>query len=71
MIGFGEVKWRIRCQEEETKLHTAFLNKASDDLAELKAKHAATHASLQDQRRRYMDLHHRLLTVNIYIFYSF
>lgn len=53
----------MHCQEEETQIHSAFLTKAADEINDLKGKLAAATATLQEQRRRFVHLHHRLLTV--------
>lgn len=71
MIGFSEVKWRMRSQEEETQVHAEFLAKAADEITDLKAKLAAAAATLQEQRRRFVHLHHRLLTVGIILLIFF
>jgi hypothetical protein len=63
MIGFGEVRWRMRCQEQETKLHQAFLDRVAEDIAELQRRHTATVAKIAEYRRKFLDLEHRVLQV--------
>jgi hypothetical protein len=63
MIGFGEVRWRMKCQEQETKLHQAFLDRVAEDIAELQRRHTATVAKIAEYRRKFLDLEHRVLQV--------
>lgn len=64
MIGFGEVRWRMKCQEQETKLHQAFLDRVAEDIAELQRRHTATVAKIAEYRRKFLDLEHRVLQVH-------
>nr|CAD7599427.1 unnamed protein product [Timema genevievae] len=61
IIGFGEVCWRLRCQENETRLHQAFLDKVSDDITELQRRLATTKSKTAEYRRKFVELEHRLL----------
>jgi nuclear pore complex protein Nup54 len=63
MIGFGEVRWRMKCQEQETKLHQAFLDRVAEDIAELQRRHTATVAKIAEYRRKFLELEHRVLQV--------
>ncbi|XP_069702368.1 nucleoporin p54 [Periplaneta americana] len=63
MIGFGEVRWRMKCQEQETKLHQAFLDRVAEDIAELQKQHTATVAKVAEYRRKFLELEHRVLQV--------
>jgi nuclear pore complex protein Nup54 len=63
MIGFGEVRWRMKCQEQETKLHQAFLDRVAEDIAELQRRHTATVAKIAEHRRKFLELEHRVLQV--------
>nr|CAD7432914.1 unnamed protein product [Timema monikensis] len=61
IIGFGEVCWRLRCQENETRLHQAFLDKVSDDITELQRRLTTTKSKTAEYRRKFVELEHRLL----------
>ena len=63
MIGFEEVRWRMKCQEQETKLHQAFLDRVAEDIAELQRRHTATVAKISEYRRKFLELEHRVLQV--------
>jgi hypothetical protein len=63
MIGFDEVRWRMKCQEQETKLHQAFLDRVAEDIAELQRRHTATVAKIAEYRRKFLELEHRVLQV--------
>lgn len=63
MIGFGEVRWRMKCQEQETKLHQAFLDCVAEDIAELQRRHTATVAKIAEYRHKFLELEHRILQV--------
>lgn len=64
IVGFDELKWRIKCQERETETHAMYLAKVQRDLAELKQKHADATANILGHKRKLADLSHRILTVN-------
>nr|CAD7450337.1 unnamed protein product [Timema bartmani] len=66
IIGFGEVCWRLRCQENETRLHQAFLDKVSDDITELQRRLATTKSKTAEYRRKFVELEHRLLKVHTF-----
>lgn len=61
MIGFKEVRWRMQCQEQETALHQAFLDKVAEEVQTLQRKQAATVAKTTEYRRKLIELEHRLL----------
>lgn len=63
MIGFKEVRWRMQCQEKETALHQAFLDKVAEEVQTLQRKQAATVAKTTEYRRKLVELEHRLLQV--------
>lgn len=63
MIGFKEVRWRMQCQEQETALHQAFLDKVAEEVQTLQRKQAATVAKTTEYRRKLIELEHRLLQV--------
>ena len=64
MIGFGEVRWRMKCQEQEIKLHQAFLDRVAEDIAELQRRHTATVAKIAEYRHKFLELEHRVLQVS-------
>lgn len=63
IIGFGEVRWRMKCQEQETKLHQAFLDRVAEDIAELQRRHITTVAKITEYRHKFLELEHRVLQV--------
>ena len=63
MIGFGEVRWRMKCQEQETKLHQAFLDRVAEDIAQLQRRHITTVATIAEYRHKFLELEHRVLQV--------
>lgn len=65
MIGFKEVRWRMQCQEQETALHQAFLDKVAEEVQTLQRKQAATVAKTTEYRRKLVELEHRLLQVRL------
>ncbi|KRT80581.1 hypothetical protein AMK59_7255, partial [Oryctes borbonicus] len=65
MFGFGDLKKRMVCQEYETGLHNAFLQKANNDIMELKKKHSESVAKLNDRKQKLLELQHRVLKILI------
>lgn len=65
MIGFHDLKWRIKCQENETETHALYLDKVERDLAELKQRHAATTAKIMEHKRKLAELSHKILKVGL------
>ncbi|KAL7300810.1 hypothetical protein TKK_0006376 [Trichogramma kaykai] len=63
MIGFQQVKHRLKCQEEETGRHRAFLDMVAEDIQDLQRQHIATQARLKEHRRTLLELQHRVLSV--------
>jgi len=63
MIGFQQVKHRLKCQEEETARHRAFLDMAAEKIQGLQRQHTATQARLKEHRRTLLELQHRVLQV--------
>ncbi|XP_046612237.1 nuclear pore complex protein Nup54 [Neodiprion virginianus] len=63
MIGFNQVKYRLKCQEEETAKHRAFLDLAAERIQSLQRQHTATQARLKEHRRNLLELQHRVLQV--------
>lgn len=66
MIGFHQVKHRLKCQEEETARHRAFLDMAAERIQCLQRQHTATQAKLKEHRRTLLELQHRVLQVHFY-----
>uniref|UniRef100_A0A182IPA6 Nucleoporin Nup54 alpha-helical domain-containing protein n=1 Tax=Anopheles atroparvus TaxID=41427 RepID=A0A182IPA6_ANOAO len=63
MIGFQDLKWRIKCQENETEIHASYLAKVEKEIAELKQRHVNTTAKVAEHRRNLAELSHRILRV--------
>ncbi|XP_063975634.1 nuclear pore complex protein Nup54 [Diachasmimorpha longicaudata] len=63
MIGFQQVKYRLKCQEKETDKHRAFLDMAAERIQGLQRQHTATQAKLKEHRRTLLELQHRVLQV--------
>jgi nuclear pore complex protein Nup54 len=64
MIGFQQVKHRLKCQEEETSRHRAFLDLSAESIQGLQRQHTATQARLKEHRRTLLELQHRVLQVS-------
>lgn len=64
MLGFNELKWRIKCQEQETEAHSLYLRKLEKDLVEMKQKHVATTAKIMERKRKLAELTHNILKVS-------
>lgn len=52
-------------KEKETRRHQGTLDKLAEDLASLQSRAAETTVALSEQRRRHIDLQHRVLQVLI------
>ncbi|XP_012349214.1 nuclear pore complex protein Nup54 isoform X2 [Apis florea] len=63
MIGFQQVKHRLKCQEEETTRHRNFLDMAAEEIQRLQRQHMAIQARLKEHRRTLLELQHRVLQV--------
>lgn len=63
IIGFDELKRRIKCQERETEIHSMYLAKVQRDLEELKQKHIDATAKILSHKRKLADLSHIILNV--------
>lgn len=64
MIGFQNLKWRIKSQENEIESHVSYLAKLEEDINEVKQRHANTTAKVLEYRRKLADLSHRVLAVS-------
>ncbi|XP_021696644.1 probable nucleoporin Nup54 isoform X2 [Aedes aegypti] len=63
MIGFQELKWRIKCQEGETDIHVSYLDKVEKEIEQLKQRHTNTTAKIMEHRRKFAELSHRILKI--------
>lgn len=63
MIGFQQVKHRLKCQEEETARHRNYLDMAAEEIQRLQRQHTAIQARLKEHRRNLLELQHRVLQV--------
>lgn len=64
MIGFNELKYRIKCQENETEMHALYLRKVENDLSELRQRHTAATAKIMEYKRNLAELSHKILKVS-------
>ncbi|XP_059351167.1 nuclear pore complex protein Nup54-like isoform X2 [Daphnia carinata] len=65
LIGFGDLVRHLHLQEKETRRHQGTLDKLAEELANLQSRASETSVALSEQRRRYIDLQHRILKVLI------
>lgn len=65
MIGFKELQHRLKCQAQETKLHQGRLDLIATDVANLQRKHSAFLATLEEHKRKQLELSHRVLKVMV------
>jgi nuclear pore complex protein Nup54 len=63
MIGFQELKWRLKCQEQETDTHHTYLSNVEKEITALKQRHANTSAKIMEHRRKFAELSHRILKI--------
>ncbi|XP_075166933.1 nuclear pore complex protein Nup54 isoform X2 [Haematobia irritans] len=63
MIGFNDLKWRIKCQENETETHNLYLQKVENDLSELRQRHTAATAKIMEYKRKLAELSHKILKI--------
>ncbi|XP_055611331.1 probable nucleoporin Nup54 isoform X2 [Uranotaenia lowii] len=63
MVGFQDLKWRIKCQEGETDIHISYLDKVEKEIAQLKQRHTNTTAKIMEHRRKFAELSHRILKI--------
>ncbi|GBP41758.1 Probable nucleoporin Nup54 [Eumeta japonica] len=63
MVGFSEIKFRVKCQSEQAALQAAWLTRANEQLAELRTRRAAASARLAQLAARFHSLRHILLQV--------
>lgn len=70
VIGFAELKRRIKCQEKETEMHSLYIAKARKDLEEMKQKHIDAMAKISAHKRKLADLSHNILDVSSNIYFK-
>lgn len=63
MIGFGDLKWRVKCQEQETDTHALYMKKVEGELQELRRRHASSTARILEHKRKLAEMSHRILRV--------
>lgn len=64
MIGFNDLKWRVKCQEQETETHALYMKKVEGELQELRRRHASATARIMEHKRKLAEMSHRILRVN-------
>lgn len=65
LVGFGDLKSRLTCQENETANHNSYLSKLEKDIADLKQRHSNTTAKIMEHRRKFSELSHRILRLSV------
>lgn len=65
MIGFGDLKWRVKCQEQETDTHALYMKKVEGELQELRRRHASSTARILEHKRKLAEMSHRILRVRM------
>ncbi|XP_031630234.1 probable nucleoporin Nup54 [Contarinia nasturtii] len=63
IIGFAELKRRIKCQEKETEMHSLYIAKVRRDLEEMKQKNIDAMAKISAHKRKLADLSHNILDI--------
>jgi len=63
MVGFNDLKWRVKCQEQETDTHALYMKKVEGELTELRQRHATATAKILEHKRKLAELGHRILRV--------
>jgi len=63
MIGFSDLKWRVKCQEQETDTHALYMKKVEGELQELRRRHASATAKILEHKRKLAEMSHRILRV--------
>lgn len=69
IIGFNELKRRIKCQEKETEMHTLYIAKVQKDLEEMKQKNIDAVAKISAHKRKLAELSHTILDVSAFYEY--
>ncbi|KAH8253108.1 hypothetical protein KR032_003611 [Drosophila birchii] len=63
MIGFNDLKWRVKCQEHETDTHALYMKKVETELTELRQRHSTATATILEHKRKLAELGHRILRI--------
>ncbi|XP_017145855.1 probable nucleoporin Nup54 [Drosophila miranda] len=63
MIGFNDLKWRVKCQEQETDTHALYMKKVEGELTELRHRHCMASAKILEHKRKLAELSHRILRI--------
>lgn len=63
IVGFGDLLWRAKCQEEQAKLHDALLDRISEDIGSMQRDQIATNVRLGELKQKTLELEHRVLKV--------
>ncbi|KAH8299916.1 hypothetical protein KR044_007383 [Drosophila immigrans] len=63
MIGFSDLKWRLKCQEQETETHALYMKKVDGELQELRRRHASATAKILEHKRKLAEMSHRILKI--------
>ncbi|XP_046399806.1 probable nucleoporin Nup54 isoform X2 [Ischnura elegans] len=62
-VGVEALRWRLRCQEREARLHGAYVEKAREEVALLKRRNAEAAAALAERMQQSAQLAHRVLRI--------
>lgn len=65
LVGFGELQKRLKCQEEESRVHQGRLNAIATEISDLQTRHATALAQIAECKRKYLELSRRLLQVMV------
>ncbi|ALC41604.1 Nup54 [Drosophila busckii] len=65
IIGFSDLKWRVKCQEQETETHALYMKKVESELAELRQRHASATAKILEHKRKLAEMSHRILRIAV------
>lgn len=63
IVGFNGILWRVKCQEEQIKLHEALLDNISEDISSMQRVQVATNVKLSELKQKTLELEHRVLKV--------
>lgn len=61
MVGFTELRWRMKCQEAESNRHMAYLAQAEQQVSELRRAVTETEVKINQRRQALLKLQRRLL----------
>lgn len=63
MVGFGELRRRLKLQEQQSALHRSRLDIIQADISQLQLAQAKTTSRIEEYKRKHLDLSHRVLKV--------